>query len=147
MDKIICARDLAERDNLPNVRSWLAMRSRAMVTAHAYKNAWDGNRMSDAPQVQAFVNHNRWLARCPFCNAVEYVDDQSRVFFCTRCGNNDTGMALVVIFPENLAEIETILRQKPVELGQGLSVVEKNLYGKNDRNWLPDELNGGQHGL
>lgn len=137
MNRIICARDLAVRDHAPSVRTWLQLRSQAMVEARAYRNAWDGVRMSIEHQVRAFVNHNRWLAECPFCHSFEYVDDAERVFFCTRCGNNDSGIALPVIFPDEQAQIEAALLARPVVLGQGVSIVEQNLYGQNERHWAP----------
>ena len=62
-----------------------------------------------AGEVKAYVNHGRWLARCPYCNGCEYVSEGTP-FFCCSCGmmENDH-RPMRVVFPDDRAEIEAVL--------------------------------------
>ena len=60
-------------------------------------------------KVVAFVNHNRWIAKCE-CGGAEVVDPSNRVFYCFSCFNeNSKGRSRKVKFPRNFDVIEKIL--------------------------------------
>jgi hypothetical protein len=112
MSKLITARDFAERDGMHNVESWL--RKLSVENGKRFKfPVWDGRLISGTP-VQAFVDFGRWVAQCDLCGSAIAVDPDVRVFFCMRCGNNNTGMARPVIFPAEWEQVEDILMERPV---------------------------------
>jgi len=79
-----------------------------------------------APPAVAFVNHGRWLARCPDgnCQGVEYVGE-GLPFWCCACAN--VGAAhrwRLVEWPPNRAAIEAALGRRDYP---------------HQRNWLPGE--------
>lgn len=72
--------------------------------------------------VPAYVNHSRWLARCPVdgCNDVEFVDPEWPRFVCGSCGAGVYSVA----FPQARLQIEALLMLRPKE---------------DRRNWKPGE--------
>lgn len=80
--------------------------------------------ISDAPPLSAFVNHGRWLVLCP-CGSGVLVEPDEPLVYCASCRNRaDKGKVRRVVFPDGVAEIEGLLKERPVE---------KN------RNWKPKE--------
>ena len=82
--------------------------------------------------VAAYINHSRWIARCPFCPGALTVSEDDPVFFCVDCGMQANGggpgtpgCAMAVQFPENMREIEAVLVDRP---------------DPTTRNWFPHEL-------
>lgn len=76
-------------------------------------------------EIQAYVNHGRWVADCPFCSGAMLVSWRDPLFWCVKCrmvANNDWPMACV--FPLNRADIEQTLLMRPNPV---------------NRNWRPDE--------
>lgn len=80
------------------------------------------------PVAVAFVNHGRWMARCPFaCGAADEV--WQPWFVCRLCLNvavDGVRIPLVWPCPEDMATIEAALAPRPVAA----------------RNWEPDESIG-----
>lgn len=107
---------------------WLRRGQRSLTAYIVYATQ---NRMGMTPQyapegqpvrqVQAHINFGRWGVQCPDCPGHEDADPAEPVFFCLSCGND--GYFCQVIFPENRAEIESILLARPIQ----------------NRNWEPGE--------
>jgi ribosomal protein L37AE/L43A len=73
----------------------------------------------------AYVNHGRWVARCPFCPSAQLVDPDDPRWFCARCENAFVdGAYTTVRFPGDVADVEAALCVRPNE---------------RNRNWLPGE--------
>jgi len=86
---------------------WLSNQARAM--SFPFKLAPRG-------EVQAEVNHGRWLVRCPACAGAEEADPQEPVFYCLSCGNSDNdGHVMTVVFSDDRETIEKILLLRPME--------------------------------
>jgi hypothetical protein len=85
---------------------------------------WDGKTVSGAP-VLAFVDHGRILAQCDVCGSHEYVDADTRMFYCMGCANNGSIAARPVDFPTDWAQIEQILSARPIVEGFGRDWIEK----------------------
>ena len=106
---------------------------------------WDGRTVS-GEAVEAFVDHGRWLGQCDRCGNPEYVDPETPIFFCMRCGNGDSRAARPVKFPEHRVEIEARLLAVDMIPGWGRNDLERMLNGKPavsgvGRDWKPnDEL-------
>ncbi len=64
-------------------------------------------------EVEARLEHGRWIADCPFCNGAEVVSRQAREFFCLSCGMTaNGGQPMRVRFPRERAEIERVLQAR-----------------------------------
>src|SRR5688572_30183526 len=103
MNKIITAKDIADRDGQPSVREWVRITSIQLKLKNPSLVAFDGN-VSGAP-VYAFVSNSRWQALCDQlgCGGCEYVDPAEPIFFCMSCSNGRTGKARPVRFPKDVA--------------------------------------------
>ncbi len=65
-------------------------------------------------EVEARIEHGRWLARCPFCPGAELVSRQTAEFYCFSCAMRDNdGHPMRVLFPEAREDIETVLSLRP----------------------------------
>lgn len=81
--------------------------------------------IAEVAPVEAYINHGRWVADCPFCPGAEIVWREDATFFCLSCFNEQADFRCVPIaFPLNAGEIENILERRPVAA---------------TRNWLPHE--------
>lgn len=81
--------------------------------------------------VQAYINHSRWIAKCPFCDGALSVGIDDPVFFCVDCGMQANGggpgapgYAMGVSFPDNWQDIEAVLLLR---------------FNPAHRNWYPGE--------
>ena len=77
-------------------------------------------------QVDAYVNHGRWIAECPHgCGEAYVTSKQDPLFWCAGCRNTlNGGRWYLVAFPKALARIERAL--------------EKRL-ARTNMNWTPGE--------
>lgn len=67
-------------------------------------------------EVEAHLEHGRWLAHCPFCAGAELVSRESREFFCFSCGMQaNGGKPMRVVFPRNRARIEAVLERREAD--------------------------------
>ena len=95
---------------------WYATQARAMGFPFS---------LQPSGKVKAEVNHGRWLVRCPSCSGAEEADPGEPIFYCLSCGNADSaGHIMMVMFPDDRAEIEAALLARP-DIGT--------------RNWAPGE--------
>lgn len=139
--RLVTAFDLAQRDKLPSVEALVRKMSVDGARRGGYA-PWNGRSVSGAP-VLAFVDFGRWVAKCE-CGGLGYVDPDTPIYFCVRCGNGGTGCARPVQFPANLDEIEEmILMIDVVEQGGGNAIERARLARPVDlsrpRNWYPGQ--------
>lgn len=63
----------------------------------------------------AYIEENRWVARCPACNGAECVDPEDPEFFCFSCFNIENGgQPRPVSFPKTWQKTVRKLEQEPV---------------------------------
>lgn len=75
--------------------------------------------------VQAYVNHGRWVAQCPYCPSAHCVSKFDAVFWCVECAMRVNGGApCAVVFPAMWADVEAELMKRPMAA---------------NRNWYPGE--------
>ncbi len=145
MNRLISARDLAERYGKATTTElilWLAERSRQRGR---FRVMWDGVHVG-GPPVIAYVDFGRWAAQCE-CGQGSYVDPESPFLFCPRCGNGNTGLARLVIFPpdEKRRMLEQLLMERPViENQEAADRIEaarlaKPVYPYLLRSWHPSQ--------
>jgi hypothetical protein len=79
---------------------------------------------SSGRTVEAFVNHGRWMWRCPTCPAAQVASLADPRAFCVECFNDGDGYHDVV-FPDDRTrlQLETLLGRRP----------------NRNRNWTPEE--------
>ncbi len=112
MDKVITAKDLADREG------YLSVRERIDKLATRFNRKLVLDRVAGNP-VYARIDFGRWIADCE-CGGAEYVDPDEPLFFCLSCGNLSTsGRAREVIFPDNRPEIEKAVMNRKVKPGAG----------------------------
>lgn len=146
MTQLVNALDVTKRDKMPSLSAWLMWKSKLGVAAGRYKVFYNGRTVNRNISVKMLIDHGRMVAQCPWCNAYEYVTPDEPILFCTSCGNNNSGAAIVVEFPsgEELAAIEAALLEREVEPGNGASIVEQMYRSKAKvaglhRNWKPGQ--------
>jgi hypothetical protein len=63
----------------------------------------------------AFVNHGRWVVRCPFCAGAQLAHpDRTDRFFCIDCLNDLAGRQWIsVTWPDDVSAIESVLELRP----------------------------------
>ena len=83
-------------------------------------------------EVQARINHGRWLVDCAGCNSALVIDLVQRIFMCVECGNHhNDGKWITIMLPRNRWAIETALLQRPTNGRNPAEAV--------NRNWQPGE--------
>lgn len=71
--------------------------------------------VSDDLHVDAYVNHGRWVARCPICGGAERVSAEHPVFWCDNCRMAQAGgQAAKVVFPNDRDQLEQALDRRPL---------------------------------
>jgi hypothetical protein len=82
--------------------------------------------VAKGPFVFAFVNHGRWIGRCPFCRSALLVSFTRPLFFCAGgCYCEASGyQELPVIFPAAKNEIERLLSLRPSSVNRSWSIDE-----------------------
>jgi len=81
--------------------------------------------VSSGAHVDAYVSGSCWVALCPDCGGVEFVNFDDRRFFCCACRNARTSnKPRVVDVPKNRSAIENVLLKRP---------------DPRTRNWTPDQ--------
>lgn len=128
MDKIFTASDDAKRKRFASVTALVRGLSVQMAQRGQIPFPWDGRTVT-GEAVEAFVDHGRWLGQCDRCGNPEYVDPETPIFFCMRCGNGDSRAARPVKFPENRVEIEAQLLAIEMVPGWGRNDLERMLNG------------------
>src|SRR3990172_2393073 len=106
-DMIICAIDIAERDNAPSVKDWIRITATQMKMKGFTPVLFNGK--TEGRTVFAFISNGRWLAVCESCGNCEYVDPINKILFCMKCSNEKSGSARPVKFPKDWKEIEIAL--------------------------------------
>lgn len=95
--------------NFQNAQEW---RDR-LIASHAIRAGARPPAMDDIaarPTAQARINHDRWLAHCPFCAGAELVDPSIGLFYCLSCFNARVGGRFVKVrFPKAREAIEKLL--------------------------------------
>lgn len=92
------------------------------VATHAQLDA-DTNP-DPATEINAYVNHGRWIAECPDCCNAQLACKTDPRFLCNECGNVAVGkLWRTVLFPPNTTGIEALLQNRPVA----------------NQNWVPGE--------
>lgn len=134
MDKIFDANDRAKELGFPD--------HRAMFVSFAQRNRkrWTGKIAQR--EVFAYVAEGRWLADCAACREPAYVTPSDPIHFCAVCGNAYlSSHAARVVFPENRAEIEAALLERPAvqTMGAQKTVSLPVDYKTPARNWRPGE--------
>lgn len=139
--RLITAMDIALRDKRAGVAAWLRWKAASLQNSGKLNVIWDGRTVS-GPAVEAIVNRSRWVAICPNCKNVEYVDPETPIFYCLSCGNGNETAARPVNFPERREEIEAILLRRPVLEGLGATRIEillkaRAAFADLPRSWEP----------
>ena len=76
-------------------------------------------------QIEAYINHGRWIAECPTrCGGAVIADSGVPLFVCYECG----GDWYSVVFPPEKTAIEVLLMRRP-PVGREPTT----------RNWYPGE--------
>lgn len=130
MDKVITAKDLANREGCGSVGE------RIQKLATRFNRKFVSDRTAGNP-VHARIDFGRWIADCE-CGGAEYVDPDEPIFFCLSCGNAATsGRAREVIFPDDRNKIEKEVMSRKVKLGTG-DVIEQQfnaIPAEQPRSW------------
>jgi len=75
--------------------------------------------------LEAEINHGRWIVRCPYCSGAEIAESEDPVFMCLSCFNEKNGGRFrPVKFPVDLESIEAELKSRKNE---------------NHQNWITGE--------
>jgi len=77
--------------------------------------------------VYARIWQGQWIADCS-CNGAQFVDPSEPIFFCFNCLNRaNAGRPRPVVFPlpEERAEIERMLLERPVDDQAGMTDLER----------------------
>ncbi len=135
MDKVITAKDLADREGYGSVAE------RIEKLAIRYKHSFANDRLAGKPVI-ARIDFGRWLADCE-CGGAEYVDPDEPIFFCISCGNAAvSGRARQVIFPEDRKAIEDEVMARPVNKVGGMDKIDQQFKAVpigEPRNWKRGE--------
>jgi hypothetical protein len=150
MDRIIRARDYAQREGVRSVVERIARISAQMVARRLLDTPFVGGAPVGKPVV-AEINHGQWIAYCE-CGGAEAVDPTEPIFYCFNCGNRATkGRLRAVAFPLNIEEIEAILLERLLEDGGGANEIDRVFLARPlvgvvngepvvmHRSWLPGE--------
>lgn len=117
LDVIAPASMLAREQHCSTHREWLLKYTAKMHQAGHLDVAWKGGEVA-GDAVKAYIDHSRWIARCPNCQTAEAVDPEEKIFFCMFCSCEDNGYkARPVEFPEPelIKKIVRLLLERPVK--------------------------------
>lgn len=84
--------------------------------------------------INPVVNHNKWIAECPWCHNAEFIWLESPMFMCQNCWNGVANHQWIkIILPSNLEKIHEILIKRPVPATRNWFVGEthEDLYYEN----------------
>lgn len=82
--------------------------SHAVFVMASYRGPLPEGGYTTLGEVEARVNHGRWLVDCPACKGAELASEDG--FICCSCGAG----RYTVVWPDNRADIETVLDSRPV---------------------------------
>ena len=126
MDKVITGKDLAARDGCRDHLAWIGKLSEHMRRRNQLDTPFTGKVSGEA--VEARIDAGRWMADCPVCGGVEYVDPDEKVFYCFQCGNHEVrGDGRPVVFPEAREQIEKLVMTRPVMKLRGRTAIEREM--------------------
>ncbi|RJP53631.1 MAG: hypothetical protein C4583_04395 [Anaerolineaceae bacterium] len=128
MDRIIQAKDYAQREGARSVVERIARLSAQMVRRRLLDTPFVGGAPAGTP-VLAEVGDGQWRARCE-CGGLEAVDVDEPIFYCFNCGNFKTkGRPRAVVFPprEMMEEIERLLLDRPMIEAGGTNEIDRML--------------------
>jgi len=128
MNRLFTANDDAKRKRMASVESMVRSMSVQATQRGRIAFPWDGRSVAGTA-VQAFVNFGRWLAQCDLCGNHEYVDPDTPIFFCIKCGNGDSRAARPVEFPADREQIEAALLERPIVPGVGRDDIQRMMNG------------------
>lgn len=82
--------------------------------------------------IYAYVNHGRWMVKCPFCPSAQVAFSSDKRFFCAECANVTNGSKYIaVLWPEDAQRerIEKLLMKRGLEnrnwvVGETISQLE-----------------------
>ena len=60
-------------------------------------------------EIDAHINHGRWIVECGVCHTAVLMDDQDLVFYCPGCGTDGQWRRVIMPDPTERAEIERLL--------------------------------------
>jgi hypothetical protein len=145
MDKVITAKDVAERDGKKSQRDWIIGLARKRRKKNMLDTPFTGKKDTQAESAVAYIDHGRWLADCPVCNGTEYVDPDEKIFYCFSCGNFDIdGAARHVSFPSarERRQIEKQVMKREVRKVKGANTIQREMMAQESkegpRNWRPE---------
>lgn len=124
-DKIITSADMGGSN-----RQWIDRQVKQQERGRGIKITVKST-LSKSP-VYARVYRGSWIADCDKCNGAMFVDPSDPVFFCADCHNSaDNGKLRPVFFPDDYAEIETALLERPKEtIKNGMTYTREWLRGE-----------------
>lgn len=141
MDSVITGKDLAARDGCKDHRAWILKLSEHMRRRNQLDTPFTGKVSGEV--VEARIDAGRWMADCPVCGGVEYVDPDEQVFYCFQCGNREVnGDGRPVVFPEAREQIEKLVMTRPVMKMKGRTMIEREMLAVSAvpglvRSWRP----------
>jgi hypothetical protein len=122
-------------DHHPPEPRWPGLSAAERIVAKYWHMETSGHHIdlptgiSDKATATAYVNHGRWLVRCPWCPSAQNASRADHRFFCIACGNAAvSGQWVPVIWPAEHREIEELLMARP---------------HKQHQNWEPHETAAG----
>lgn len=97
--------------------------------------------------VKAHIWQGQWIAECE-CSGASFVDADEPIFFCFSCGNRiNDNRPRPVIFPDERAEIERLILERPVNDMAGLTDLERAGMARPLINIQKKVMDGGQERL
>lgn len=131
VNRIITAKDFARRERAASVTERIKKMAKDISARGGIQVHINGTETRGFA-VFAEIDFGRWIARCE-CGGAEMVDPDEPVFFDFSCANRENNHALrPVIFPEpeERAEIERLVLERPVDDRRGLDDLERAYLAK-----------------
>ena len=129
VDYIITAKHYCAREGVKTVRE----RIKKLSDAIRKRNGVAFLHLEEAPRgfaVFAEIDFGQWIARCA-CGGAEFVDATEPIFFCFGCANRENGGYLrPVIFPGEIAEIERLVLERPVDDVRGMDDLDRAVQAR-----------------
>jgi hypothetical protein len=124
VDYIITAKHYCAREGAKTVRE----RIKKLAEAIRRRNGVIFTHLDEIPRgfaVLAEIDFGQWIGRCG-CGGAEFVDADEPVFFCFGCGNREnSGYLRPVFFPDDKAEIERLVLERPVDDVRGMDDLDR----------------------
>ncbi|MDY6835534.1 MAG: hypothetical protein SVY53_12115 [Chloroflexota bacterium] len=72
----------------------------------------DKIEVDESMELEACVNHGRWIVRCPWCNSSSFANE-NELFLCEDCWNEPINKHVKALFPCEREQIEELLIKRP----------------------------------